>query len=108
MLCYGYTSRALASVSSRSTIPETKNHNDTPLFSAIGPAMINPKGIIVAELNENIKKPYANSLLSLATERHILNGSPLAFGEVPLTVMILKQISGISRKLLILLSGYQA
>lgn len=29
----------------------------------------------------NIKKPYANSLLSLATGRHILNGSPLAFGE---------------------------
>ncbi len=33
------------------------------------------------EMNENIKKPYANSLLSLATDRHILNGSPLAFGE---------------------------
>lgn len=31
--------------------------------------------------NEDIKKPYANSLLSLATGRHILNGSPLAFGE---------------------------
>jgi beta-lactamase regulating signal transducer with metallopeptidase domain len=31
--------------------------------------------------NEDIKKPYANSLLSLAAERHILNGSPLAFGE---------------------------
>jgi bla regulator protein BlaR1 len=29
----------------------------------------------------DIKKPYANSLLSLATGRHILNGSPLAFGE---------------------------
>ncbi|MGD9569923.1 MAG: M56 family metallopeptidase [Sedimentibacter sp.] len=28
-----------------------------------------------------IKKPYANSLLSLATGRHILNRSPLAFGE---------------------------
>src|SRR5690606_23678752 len=31
--------------------------------------------------NENIKKPYANSLLSLATGRHIFNGSPLAFDE---------------------------
>ena len=31
--------------------------------------------------NEDIKKPYANSLLSLATGRHIINGSPLAFGE---------------------------
>ena len=30
---------------------------------------------------EEIKKPYAKSLLSLATGRHILNGSPLAFGE---------------------------
>lgn len=29
----------------------------------------------------DIKKSYASSLLSLATERHILNGSPLAFGE---------------------------
>ena len=36
---------------------------------------------IMKEMNEDIKKPYANSLLSLATERHILNGSPLAFGE---------------------------
>jgi len=31
--------------------------------------------------NVNIKKPYANLLLSLAAERHIINGSPLAFGE---------------------------
>lgn len=31
--------------------------------------------------NEDIKKPYANSLLSLATGKHIFNGSPLAFGE---------------------------
>lgn len=31
--------------------------------------------------NENIKKTYANSLLSLATGRQILNGSPLTFGE---------------------------
>ncbi|WP_159883413.1 M56 family metallopeptidase [Paenibacillus puerhi] len=29
----------------------------------------------------DIKKSYASSLLSLATDRHILNGSPLAFGE---------------------------
>lgn len=36
---------------------------------------------VLKEMNEYIKKPYANSLLSLATGRHILNGSPLAFGE---------------------------
>ncbi|HOM03319.1 MAG TPA: M56 family metallopeptidase [Acetivibrio sp.] len=36
---------------------------------------------VLKEMGENIKKPYANSLLSLATERHILNGSALAFGE---------------------------
>ncbi len=36
---------------------------------------------VIKELNEDIKKPYANSLLSLATGRHFLNGSPLAFGE---------------------------
>ncbi len=33
------------------------------------------------EMKEDIKKPYANSLLSLAIGKHILNGSPLAFGE---------------------------
>jgi len=32
-------------------------------------------------MNEDIKKHYANTLLSLATGKHILNGSPLAFGE---------------------------
>jgi len=31
--------------------------------------------------NVNIKKTYANLLLSFAAERHIINGSPLAFGE---------------------------
>ncbi len=36
---------------------------------------------VLKEMNEDIKKPYANSLLSLATRRYILNGSPLAFGE---------------------------
>jgi beta-lactamase regulating signal transducer with metallopeptidase domain len=36
---------------------------------------------VLKEMNEDIKKSYANSLLSLATGRHILNGSPLAFGE---------------------------
>lgn len=36
---------------------------------------------VLREMNEEIKKPYANSLLSLATGSHILNGSPLAFGE---------------------------
>jgi beta-lactamase regulating signal transducer with metallopeptidase domain/ketosteroid isomerase-like protein len=32
-------------------------------------------------MNEDIKKHYANTLLSLATGKHILNGSPLAFGK---------------------------
>jgi len=36
---------------------------------------------VLKEMDEEIKKSYANSLLSLATGRHILNGSPLAFGE---------------------------
>jgi beta-lactamase regulating signal transducer with metallopeptidase domain len=36
---------------------------------------------VLKEMDEEIKKPYADSLLSLATGRHILNGSPLAFGE---------------------------
>ena len=36
---------------------------------------------VLKETDEEIKKPYANSLLSLATGRQILNGSPLAFGE---------------------------
>ena len=36
---------------------------------------------VLKETNEDIKKPYANSLLLLATGRHILIGSPLAFGE---------------------------
>ena len=36
---------------------------------------------VLKEMDEDIKKPYANSLLSLATGIHILNGSPLAFGE---------------------------
>ena len=33
---------------------------------------------VLKEMNEGIKKPYVNSLLSLSTGRHILNGSPLA------------------------------
>jgi beta-lactamase regulating signal transducer with metallopeptidase domain len=36
---------------------------------------------VLKKMNEDIKKPYATSLLSLAAGRHILNGSPLAFGE---------------------------
>jgi len=36
---------------------------------------------VLKEINKDVKRFYANSLLSLATERHILNGSPLAFGE---------------------------
>ena len=36
---------------------------------------------VLKEINKDIKKPYANSLLSLATGKLFLNGSPLAFGE---------------------------
>ncbi len=36
---------------------------------------------VLKVMDEDIKKPYANTLLSLAAGRHILNGSPLAFGE---------------------------
>jgi hypothetical protein len=36
---------------------------------------------VLKKLTPDIKKPYATSLLSLAAGRHILNGSPLAFGE---------------------------
>ncbi|MFO1444151.1 hypothetical protein KDN24_13250 [Bacillus sp. Bva_UNVM-123] len=43
---------------------------------------------VFKDMNENIKKPYANSLLSLATSKHIFNGSPLAFGEGNVKVRI--------------------
>lgn len=36
---------------------------------------------VLKMMDGDIKKPYAHSLLSLAVERHILNGNPLAFGE---------------------------
>lgn len=36
---------------------------------------------VLKEMSNDIKKPYATSLLSLAVGRHILNGSPIAFGE---------------------------
>jgi len=36
---------------------------------------------VLKSMNEDVKKPYANTLLSLAAGRYILNGSPLAFGE---------------------------
>lgn len=36
---------------------------------------------VLKEMKEDIKIPYANSLLSLATDKSILNGSFLAFGE---------------------------
>lgn len=36
---------------------------------------------VIKEMGGEIKKAYSSSLLSLATGRHILNGSPLAFGE---------------------------
>lgn len=36
---------------------------------------------VLKEMNEDIRKPYANLLLSLAVGKHMLNSSPLAFGE---------------------------
>ncbi len=36
---------------------------------------------VLRAMNVDYKKLYANSILSLATERRLLNGSPLAFGE---------------------------
>ncbi len=36
---------------------------------------------VLKEMGGEIKKDYLLSLLSLATERHIIGGSPLAFGE---------------------------
>ncbi len=36
---------------------------------------------VLKAMDDEMKKPYANSLLSLAVGKHILNGSPLAFGE---------------------------
>lgn len=36
---------------------------------------------VLKDMGTEVKKPYAASLLSLATEKRILNGSPLAFGE---------------------------
>jgi beta-lactamase regulating signal transducer with metallopeptidase domain len=36
---------------------------------------------VLKQIEEDVKKPYANSLLSLALGGHIINGSPLAFGE---------------------------
>ncbi|TAH68293.1 MAG: hypothetical protein EWM47_08210, partial [Anaerolineaceae bacterium] len=36
---------------------------------------------VLREMKEDIKKPYANSLLSLAIGKQVVSGSPLAFGE---------------------------
>jgi hypothetical protein len=36
---------------------------------------------VLKEMGEEIKQEYSISLLSLATGRHLINGSPLAFGE---------------------------
>ncbi|SKC86999.1 DUF4829 domain-containing protein [Maledivibacter halophilus] len=36
---------------------------------------------VLKEMDRDIKKHYTNSLFSLATGKHIFNGSPLAFGE---------------------------
>ena len=36
---------------------------------------------VIKELGKDIKKAYSSSLLSLASGRHFINGSPLAFGE---------------------------
>ncbi len=36
---------------------------------------------VLKNMNKDIKKPYASSLLSLSADRQILNGCPIAFGE---------------------------
>lgn len=36
---------------------------------------------VIKEMGSNIKKAYSHSLLSLASGKRIINGSPLAFGE---------------------------
>ena len=36
---------------------------------------------VVKQLGSDVKKEYSSSLLALATGRHIIGGSPLAFGE---------------------------
>ncbi|NLX64816.1 MAG: hypothetical protein GX022_08610 [Clostridiaceae bacterium] len=36
---------------------------------------------VLKSMNEDVKKSYANTLLSLAAGKYILSGSPLAFGE---------------------------
>lgn len=36
---------------------------------------------VLKEMGGDIKKAYSTSLLSMATGRHLINGSPLAFGE---------------------------
>ena len=43
---------------------------------------------VLKEMKEDIKKSYANSLLSLAIGGHMINGSPLAFGEGNVKVRI--------------------
>ncbi len=43
---------------------------------------------VLKEMKEDIKKSYANSLLSLAMGGHRINGSPLAFGEGNVKVRI--------------------
>lgn len=43
---------------------------------------------VLKEMKGDVKKPYANSLLSLAMGGHMINGSPLAFGEGNVKVRI--------------------
>lgn len=43
---------------------------------------------VLREMNEDNKRAYASSLLSLACGRHILSGSPIAFGEGNVRVRI--------------------
>ena len=43
---------------------------------------------VLRAMNADYKKLYASSILSLATERQLLNGSPLAFGEGNVKVRI--------------------
>ena len=48
---------------------------------------------VLQAVDEGMKKPYANSLLSLASGRHVLSVSPLAFGEGNVQVRIKKVLN---------------
>lgn len=48
---------------------------------------------VLKEMDRDIKKHYANSLFSLATGKHIFNGSPLALGVLYLEKALLGNLT---------------